>query len=271
MSDYVLGIDLNDYRKDVPLRDAKRRGVRFVINKATEGTEEGWHVVHSTLEQYRAESKELGLPFGAYHYWRFAHNAEKQAEFYLKHLGEVQFRPIIDVERTNNRRDGGGPLVSVQANLNHLKVVCDVVEDRSGVKPMIYTNWATWNELFANSAAFKDYELWVASYRSGAPFMPVGFPTWKLWQFTSSYYIKDDNGYLAYPRGVDGNYFNGNEGEFEAYLAEIDKLWHPDAPPPPPPAEKTFVFGSIVRANGSEELFVLIDGDEIRLRVSKIE
>lgn len=235
--DYTLGIDLNDYRKNVPLKTAKQQGVRFVINKATEGTEAGPNWLHSTLEIYRAESKQLGLPFGAYHYWRFAFDAVAQAEYYCKHLGEVQFRPIIDCERINNRAAGGGPIVSVQANINHLRVVCEKVYEITGVKPMIYTNWATWNELFGNTTWFNDngYELWVASYRLYAPYMPKGWGTWKLWQFTSAYKI------AGYYRGVDGNYFNGNEAAFEAYIAQIAKLWNPEPEPEPePPIEWTY-------------------------------
>jgi GH25 family lysozyme M1 (1,4-beta-N-acetylmuramidase) len=237
--DKVLGIDLNDYRKGVPLRQAKQQGVRFVINKATEGTESGWNLVHDTLEIYRADAKLLGLPFGAYLYWRFQFDAVEQAEFYCKHLGKVQFRPIVDCERTNNRGSGGGPIVSTQANINHLRVVCEKIFEITGVKPMIYTNWATWKELFGNSTWFADngYELWVASYGwwRTSPLMPIGFAAWRLWQWTSAYKIE------GYYRGVDGNWFNGNDAAFEAYIAQIAKLWNPEPEPEPePPIEWTY-------------------------------
>jgi lysozyme len=258
VSDFVLGLDLNDYRKGVPLRQAKRQGVRFVINKATEGTT----LVHETNEIYRGESADLGLPFGNYMYWRFIFDAVEQAKFYLEHMGKIQFRPIIDVERINNRRTGGGPLVSVQANINHLRIVADTIEEECGIKPMLYSNWATWNELFGNTSAFDDLEKWVANYGRPSPWLPNNWDDWRLWQWTSSYYID------GYGRGVDGDWFNGNEGEFEAYIAALDKLWNPA--PPEPPSAVLIVTGSILRANGNEELFVLSDGDELRLRVEKI-
>lgn len=264
MSDYVLGLDLNDYRKGVPLRTAKRQGVRFVINKATEGTS----LIHETLEDYRAQSADLGLPFGAYMYWRFAFDAVGQAEFYCNVLGEVQFRPIVDVERINNRRTGGGPIASVQANINHLRIVLNTVYEKTGVKPMIYTNWATWNELFGNTDIFvkEGFELWVANYGRSEPWLPVPWQpdNWVLWQWTSSYNIE------GYTRGVDANWFKGNEGEFEAYIDEVGKLWHPEPPPVEPPSGVSVVVGSILRANGNEEMFVLSEGDEIRLKVERI-
>lgn len=270
MPDYVLGLDLNDYRSGVDLRQAKRQGVRYVINKATEGVADGAHWIHDTLEEYRQKASDVLLPFGAYLYWRFAFDAVKQAELYLEHLGEVQFPPIVDVERINNRREGGGPLVSVQANVNHLRIVLDTIEEKTGLKPIIYTNWATWNEIFGNSTAFSDYKLWVANYGRSTPWLPVPWQpeNWLIWQWTSSYAID------GYSRGVDANWFKGNEGEFEAYIASVIAQWHPPAPPvePPPevpPAGEVFVVGSILHANGNEELFVLTEGDQFTLKVQR--
>lgn len=261
MTDYVLGVDLNDYRKGVPLKTFKQQGGRFVINKATEGTS----LVHETLEIYRAEAASKNLPFGAYIYWRFIYDAAEQAEYYCEKLGKVQLPPIVDVERYFNRNSNGSPIVSVQANKNHLKVVLDTIENKLNFKPMIYTNWATWNEQFGNWDLIKDYDLWVANYGRPSPWLPEPAENWVLWQFTNAYYID------GYSRGVDGNYFNGNEGEFEAQLQSWDEIWNPPPPPPPPPpSENTFVSGSILRVNGDEELFVLSEGDEIRLKVEKI-
>jgi len=262
MADYVLGLDLNDYRKGVPLKTAKQQGVRFVINKATEGVEDGWNVVHSTLEEYRKASKDVNLPFGAYLYWRFAYDAVKQAELYCKHLGKVQFPPIVDVERINNRREGGGPLVSVQANINHLRIVLDTIKDITGLDSILYSNWATQNEIFGNTDVF-DNEKWVANYGRPSPWLPEAWDSWLIWQFTSAYYIS------GYSRGVDANWFNGNEGAFEAKLAEWDALWNPP-PPPPPPSNKLFLSCSILRANGNEELFVLTEGDSLSIKVETI-
>jgi lysozyme len=265
MSDKVLGLDLNDYRKGVPLRQAKRQGVRFVINKATEGTEAGWNVVHSTLEEYRNECRVLGIPFGAYLYWRFRANAVEQAKFYLKHLGKVQFPPIVDVERTNNVKIGTKtvPIVSIQANRNHLKVVLDTIEQETGIKPMIYTNWATWRYLFGDWDLVNEYSLWVANWRSyGEPLLPVPAKEYILHQWTSVYKV------VGYTRGLDANWFNGNEAEFERYIEAYDELWNP--PPPPPDGGTMFVTGEIIRTSGTSELFVMNEGDELRLKVEKL-
>lgn len=267
MADNVLGIDLSDYRLGVDLKAAKQKQVRFVISKATQGTT----IVHQANEEYRAKAAAVNMPFGNYAYWDFKVDAVAQAKFYVKHLGVVRFRPIVDVERYGNRKSTGGPLVSVQANINHLAIVLNTIEQLTGVQPMIYTNWATWNELFGNTKVFAKYEMWVANYGRPTPFLPDGgWPKWTIWQWTSAWALE------GYPRGLDANWFNGNEAAFEAYLLEMDKLWgrivEPPPPPPPPvdpPSADIIVVGSIVRVNGNEELFVLGKGDTLTLRVEE--
>jgi lysozyme len=256
--DYVLGLDLNHYREGVPLRQGKRQGVRFLLNKCTEGTS----FIDHTYADYKAEAKELGLPFGGYMYWRFIFNAVGQAEHYCKVLGKTDFRPIVDVERINNRKTDGSPIVSVQANRNHLAIVLRTIEDITGVKPMVYTNWATWNEQFGNWDLNGEYELWVANYGRSTPLMPRTFDEWVLWQFTSTYKI------TGYYRGVDANWFNGNEAQFEQYISDCRKLWSPDVVVPVDEKEKV-VTVSIERANGNVELAVLNVGDSLSVKVEE--
>ena len=98
MTDYVLGIDLNHYRKDVPLRQAKSQGVRFVIGKCSEGLT----LVDETYEPYKLESEARNLPFGGFLYWRVIYDAVKQAKHFVDSLGETDFPPIVDVERYLN-------------------------------------------------------------------------------------------------------------------------------------------------------------------------
>lgn len=242
MADLVLGVDVNDYRKGVPLRTVKQQGGRFVIAKATEGT----GLVHQSLEPYRQDAADKNLPFGAFMYWRFQYDAVKQAEFYVSKLGKVQFPPIVDVERYLNRKVGGAPLVSIQSNKNHLKIVLDVVEEKCQFKPMIYTNYATWNEQFANWDLIRQYDLWVANYGRPSPLLPIPATKWKIWQFTSAYYVE------GYPRGIDGDYYNGNEADFEAQLSAWDEIWNPPPPMPPPPPPDNELKGIFINFQGED-------------------
>jgi lysozyme len=263
MTDNVLGLDLNDYRKGVPLKTAKQQGVRFVINKATQGTS----IVHETNEIYRGRCANLGLPFGNYMYWKFAGDAGAQARFYVKHIGKVQFPPIVDVERYGNVKTGTStvPIVSIQANRNHLKIVLNEIERLTGVKPMIYTNWASWKYLFGNWSLILDHPLWVANWRlTGSPTLPVPATKWYIHQYTSSYKIE------GYYRGVDANWFNGNETAFEKYIQVYDELWNP---PPPPPPVTTKSFASVEVMKGGNSSIYLLDqpGDYVKIQYNEVK
>jgi lysozyme len=219
MTDYTLGLDLNHYRKNVPLKQAKAQGVRFLIGKCTEG--EGY--VDETYHPYKLEAKNKALPFGGYMYWRVIYDAVGQAAHYVSTLGDTEFPPLVDVERFNNVKYGTNiPLYSHNTNVNHLQIVLNEVERLTDRKPMIYTSKYAWEVLTGNHPMIGDYGLWVANYGRIVPLLPVGATDWILWQFTSTYKI------IGYYRGVDANWYHGNEGEFEAWIESMK-------PPPPPP------------------------------------
>jgi len=230
MPDYVLGLDVSHYREGVPLKTAKQQGVRFVICKTSEGTS----YTDDQYFNYQADCANKSLPFGGFMYWRFIFDAVEQAEYYngklLEH-GPVQFPPMVDVERFYNVKEGTSdqPIVSIQANRNHLQIVLDTIENGLDFTPIIYTNWATWRSLFGDWDIWGKYDLWVANWRtSGAPLLPVPATDWILHQWTNTYKVE------GYTRGLDADWFNGNEGEFEAQVAAWEILWNPTQPPPPP-------------------------------------
>ena len=230
MADNVLGIDVNRYRVGVPLKQAKIQGVRFVIGKCSEGLSH----VDFTYEDYKLESKNKSLPFGGYMYWRVVYDAAKQAKHFVDTLGETEFPPIVDVERYNNVYYGTNrPLRSIGANVNHLRIVLNEIERLTDRKPMIYTNFGSWQTLTGSHSMVNEYEAWVASWGQNriAPYMPVPLKEWKVWQWTNIYKV------AGYYRGLDANWFNGNEADFAAWLESMKPQ-----PPPPPPEQFGFFF-----------------------------
>ncbi|KKK47861.1 hypothetical protein LCGC14_3150910, partial [marine sediment metagenome] len=115
------------------------------------------------------------------------------------------------------------PLRPISVNRNHFRIVLNEIERLSGRRPMIYTNFASWRTIMGDDPIINEYEIWVASWRLDAPYLPVPLKEWKLHQFTASYKV------LNYYRGLDANYFNGNEADFEAWLQSMK----PEPPPPP--------------------------------------
>ena len=222
----TLGLDLNRYRDGVPIKIAKQQGVRFLLGKATEGTT--W--LDPTYKPYQLEAKNKFLPFGGYMYWRVIYDAVKQAKWYVDNLGDTEFPPIVDVERINNVKYGTNiPLRTHQQNINHLSIVLNEIERLTDREPMIYTNAYSWSTLTGNNALINQYEAWVANYGRTTPYLPKPLTKWVLWQFTSTYKI------AGYYRGVDGNWFNGNEAELAAWLKS-------KSPQIPPVEENQFGF-----------------------------
>jgi lysozyme len=222
MSDNVLGIDVNRYRAGVPLKTCKQQGVRFVIGKCSEGLT--W--VDPTYEDYKLDSKNKYLPFGGFMYWRVIYDAVGQAEHFCNSLGEVDLPPIVDVERYLNTVYGSNtPLRSIGTNRNHLRIVLNEVERLTDRRPMIYTNYASWRTLMGDAPFINEYECWIANYGRLTPYLPIPLKEWKIWQFTNAYKVE------GYYKGIDANWFNGNEAEFEAWYKGTQVT--PPAPPLP--------------------------------------
>lgn len=233
MADNVLGLDLSHHRAGVPIRIAKKQGVRFIISKCTEGTTH----LDSTYEDYKLETKNKYLPFGSFMYWRVIYDAVGQAEWYAKKIGKTDFPPIVDVERYLNRVYGTNtPLRPISTNRNHLRIVLNVIEEKTGRKPMIYTNFASWRCLMGDAEFINEYECWVASWGRYPPYLPVPLKKWRIQQFTNVYKVE------GYTRGVDANWFNGDEADFEKWLASMNGDTPPLPPPPPDPEQFGFFW-----------------------------
>lgn len=207
--DYCHGIDLSDHRPGVNIKTAKQEGNRFIITKATQGD----YLVHETYPGYRDETKAKGLAFGAFHYWDAHVSPTAQAEYFFGHVGDdLDLLPVWDIEKYGN----SGvlePTTAAQQISDGLQATADLF----GRNPMIYTSRWHWQELTNNSPIIAAYPLWVASWTTASsPTLPVGATDWVFWQYTNQYRLPD------YDKGLDGDRFNGNEGDFEEYLRLIN-------------------------------------------------
>ena len=229
MTDYVIGPDLNRYRPDYDIAKVKAAGGRFVIGKATEvwpGTK--WE--DPTYQDYKKQTKEAGLPFGAYFYWRAEVDPEEQVDWYFEVVKKhIDFPPIIDVERTNNI----GKL-SPDAAHDSLLACVTMLLDVYNVLPWIYTSWWSWKSLLNDSPLIKTVPLWVANFTAySKPLLPVGAEDWDMWQFTSSY------PWPGQSHTADANRYPGTEAQLNEFIKVNRSLMYPEAPPPEPPPDPT--------------------------------
>jgi GH25 family lysozyme M1 (1,4-beta-N-acetylmuramidase) len=198
---YLNGIDISHWQGQPEWAQVKADGVRFVFAKATEG-------VGFVDEEYASNMAGAGsqsIPFGAYHFARpdsSAGDAIAEADHFVEHASLLgrHLLPVLDLEVT-----GGLGVKKLKAWawswLNR-------VEQRLGVKAIIYTSPSFWRDRMGNARGFADrgHRLWIAHWDAAKPTLPAnnwGGRGWTLWQHT-------DNGSVAGINGdVDRDRLNG--------------------------------------------------------------
>ena len=101
--------------------------------------------------------------------------------------------PVLDIEVT----DGA----SATELINGIQVWLDIVEQKTGITPIIYTNQKFFNQYLANH--FSDHLIWIARYNSLFDPHLAKERTWDFWQY-------GNRGRLDGIKGdVDFNVFNG--------------------------------------------------------------
>ncbi len=198
---YLNGIDVSHWQGQPDWAQVKADGVRFVFAKATEGRD-------FVDEQYAANMAGAGgqaIAFGAYHFARpdnTAGDAVAEADNFVDHAGLQGWHllPVLDLEV-----NGG---MSVKKLKAWTWAWLNRVEDRLGVKPMIYTSPSFWRDSMGNARGYADrgHRLWIAHWDAVQPSLPAsnwGGRGWTFWQHT-------DNGSVAGIQGdVDQDRFKG--------------------------------------------------------------
>lgn len=191
----VHGADISHHQASVDLAKAKAAGLGFLFHKCTQG--QGY--VDPRYAVRRGIARELGLPFGAYH---FAETGDpvSQARRFLKvaALRPGDMRPMLDLEDTTG---SSFSRMSVKARTQWVGDFVAEVKHELGVLPFIYTP-------FDLSDHF-GCPLWVARYNNAnkPPHVPKPWRTYTVWQFS--------NGVFGNPRSftglghVDLNTWNG--------------------------------------------------------------
>lgn len=172
----LKGIDISSWQS---VSTAGMDGIDFVIVKATQGT---WAVSRTFNEQYEL-AKSKGRLLGVYHYAEGG-DPVKEADFFISKiqhtLGEAI--PVLDWESGENISWG---------SYDWCRTFVDYFHARTNIWPMIYIQ-ASGIKYAANCA--NDCALWVAGYPTDEPgwdlpeflWSTSPWPTYTLWQFTSS-------------------------------------------------------------------------------------
>lgn len=175
VSGMIMGVDVSSYQEDVDFLRLARQGVRFAYVKATEGAE---HQDPSFSEKWSAAAA-ADVPAGAYHYFNYGVSGVVQAQNFIATVGELdsaRLIPAVDMELTTAEVKDPPEVEAVVAGL---RAFLAVVEERYGVKPMIYAQQDYWDKYLARD--FSDYPRWVRNVFYPA-YLGAG-DGWYVWQY----------------------------------------------------------------------------------------
>ena len=125
--------------------------IHFVYCKATEGSNH----LDTQWEKNRAELQELNIPNGGYHFFSPKTRPRPQAAHFLAHWkkSDLDLPPVLDVESEG---------FSDEDLIAKMKIWLKVVEDKTGMRPVIYTSLNFFETKFKND--FINYKFWIAAY-----------------------------------------------------------------------------------------------------------
>jgi lysozyme len=146
--------------------------VDFVYAKATEGTS---HIDREWRNNRKALMKQK-IKNGAYHFFLPNRDPEKQAKHFLANYtyNTSDLPPVLDVESEGN---------SDKKLLSDIKIWCEIVENETKIKPVIYTSLHFFETKFNDS--FLEYDFWIAAY-SQRPENALKDDRVIHWQFSES-------------------------------------------------------------------------------------
>lgn len=192
------------------------------------------------------EAGKLGLPRSLYHFFQ-PNDVSAQAENYLSYAEEIgaivngkwvaEIEPVLDAEFTPALKTD----IVGKELANQYKVWLDIVESRTGKRPIVYSSeqclnftrdpiyWTSWKNEDGDLVwgwMTKDsslppywagtYKLWTAGYPDkpdnyNAPYsMPMGWDKWFMWQ-----YAVIDGAIRGVSGKTDLNLFNGTLEEWK--------------------------------------------------------
>lgn len=212
----VLGIDCARYQKGIAWKAVFEAGVKFSINKATDGEE----YVDPLFNSHRAGAKAVGVIAGHYCFNRFKADPIKQARHFVdtvKVLAPGELCLALDLEWDNSsgsyaKYRNGGEMDDQAAD--HSYACLEEIERLSGVTPWIYTAPGFWTGKFKHPERFSRFPLWLNDFKAtSVESIRIPKMTWRratVWQYGEKP--------MAGVSGVDLNRFLGTMDELKAMV-----------------------------------------------------
>jgi len=195
----TLGVDVSHWEGSIDWKLAAPT-IGFAYYKCTDGV----RFVDDQFASNRQGCNAAGLAHAPYHYYQPLLDPIAQADHFIRTAGKGYGRYIVDLEEPER----------LEGITSKLQLFLERVQQLTAIKPAIYTSAGYWNEfIHPKSAWSKEYDLLVAHYTlAHSPLLPIGWTTWRIWQFTDYWFFPGCNS------AADGNWFNGNAEECKAWF-----------------------------------------------------
>jgi lysozyme len=197
----IPGIDVSHWKQPIEWTRVQQAGYRYSFTKATDGI----NSTDNMFTQHTAGAASVGMINGAYHYYQNENSPDEQAAWFAKNLKScpVDLPPVLDYE------DPSGMTPALTAA--NVRRFLQVLENLTGRKPIIYTNYNSWVYAVGSPAWSTEYPLWVANYTTAAqPLKPKPWITYQFWQYTSHGAVP------GIPGDTDLDWLNGTLAELYA-------------------------------------------------------
>jgi lysozyme len=193
----IQGLDVSHHQAPLDWDALRRQGIRFAYFKATEGAD--WS--DPKYREYENAARARGILIGAYHFFTFCADPERQARHFLAtmDLRPGDMAPMVDVEAMGNCLSDPDP-ETLRENLGKFRAL---MVRATGREPIVYmTDWFRWKYFAAPPAGSR---FWIRNLFWKPP---EGAP-WLIWQYAT-------NRPAGTAERVDRNVLRGGEEALEA-------------------------------------------------------
>lgn len=199
----VQGIDVSHFQGEIDWGVLQNQGIDFAYIKATEGSS---HVDEKFADNW-TNALQTTMRIGAYHFFSFDSEGERQAANYIQTVGKLEGNliPVVDVEYYGDKEKNPPPKEQVISELTHM---LQALEQEYGVKPMLYTTYTVYYKYLSDS--FTDYPLWIRNVYFSPNINLIN--KWTLWQYSDTDVLK---GYQGDEKYIDRNVYCADRDQFQ--------------------------------------------------------
>ncbi|MDO4916980.1 MAG: GH25 family lysozyme [Rothia sp. (in: high G+C Gram-positive bacteria)] len=206
----TLGMDVSAWQPVVDWDTEYANGARFVYIKATEGDS----YASSAFSNQYVGATSSGLTRGAYHFalpTEYSSGAE-QARYFVAHGGgwsaDGRTLPgLLDIEYNPYSELGDMCYGFSQPEMRGwIESFVSEYKSLTGRVPAVYTTTDWWQTCTGNTSLFNYLPLHLANYSSTPGYMPNGWSTYDIWQYSPEG-----------PFSGDSNVFNGTLSDLRSF------------------------------------------------------